>query len=287
MKLAEESKGEVCVCVCVCVCVRARVELKSSAAKLSWIGSVGVEAYAKFGRIESVSQKWPKENNLHFRSRGCVSTCLQVMILELAQHVQTFLRQYNAPPAQSFHEQMLTNQRRAEEKHAQEQMRKAELLKKKEEKQVRTSTQENCNKKAKFSFRCHGDVFGSCLQRQQIESEIEKRQMALREESRRRRVEARQVGWRWVGVGATGGGVGGVGWKVGWVLGGDAQADNWVKEARIGSGQVSVGGGVCDYSCALRRWMSGNGRKEGGAKVEGFRMFGCGWWKGGDGQRSW
>ena len=60
----------------------------------------------------------------------------EVMVLELAQHVQTFLHAYNQPPAKSFYEQMLTNKRKQEEKQKQEQQRKMELLKKKEEKQV-------------------------------------------------------------------------------------------------------------------------------------------------------
>ena len=60
----------------------------------------------------------------------------EVMVLELAQHVQTFLHAYNQPPAKSFYEQMLTNKRKQEEKQQQEQQRKMELLKKKEEKQV-------------------------------------------------------------------------------------------------------------------------------------------------------
>ena len=60
----------------------------------------------------------------------------EVMVLELAQRVQTFLHAYNQPPAKSFYEQMLTNKRKQEEKQKQEQQRKIEQLKKKEEKQV-------------------------------------------------------------------------------------------------------------------------------------------------------
>lgn len=62
--------------------------------------------------------------------------CDQVMILELCQYVQAFLRDHNKPPSMSFYEEMVSNQKKQEEKLAKEQQKKQELIKKREEKQV-------------------------------------------------------------------------------------------------------------------------------------------------------
>ncbi|XP_052767751.1 eIF-2-alpha kinase GCN2-like isoform X2 [Mya arenaria] len=87
----------------------------------------------------------------------------QEMMLELSQHVQTFLYANNKPPPQSFYEQMMSNKKQQEDREAQEQQRRMELLRKKEEKELLM-----------------------------IEDEIAKRQEALKEETRKRRDEARQ-----------------------------------------------------------------------------------------------
>ena len=60
----------------------------------------------------------------------------QVMILNLAQHVQQYLHTNNKPPAPSFYEEMMSNKRKQEERLAEEQQRKLEVLKRKEEKEV-------------------------------------------------------------------------------------------------------------------------------------------------------
>eukprot|EP00057_Strongylocentrotus_purpuratus_P031627 XP_785160.3 PREDICTED: eukaryotic translation initiation factor 2-alpha kinase 4 [Strongylocentrotus purpuratus] len=60
----------------------------------------------------------------------------EVMILELAQHVQQFLHSHNVPGPKSFYEEMMSNQKRAEEKVAREQKKKMELRKKREELEI-------------------------------------------------------------------------------------------------------------------------------------------------------
>ncbi|CAH1791711.1 unnamed protein product [Owenia fusiformis] len=86
----------------------------------------------------------------------------EVMILELANEVQQFLHTYNKPPAASFYEQMLHNQRLKEQQAAVEQQRQQDLLNKKEQRE-----------------------------RKHLEEEIERHQKALREETRRQREEAK------------------------------------------------------------------------------------------------
>ena len=58
------------------------------------------------------------------------------MILNLCQHAQEFLHTHNAPPKPSFHEEMMTNQRKEAERKAQERMQRDELLRQNEQKQV-------------------------------------------------------------------------------------------------------------------------------------------------------
>nr|WAQ68452.1 eIF-2-alpha kinase GCN2 [Haliotis discus hannai] len=84
----------------------------------------------------------------------------EVMIHELAQHVQWFLHTNNKPPTQSFYDEMMENKRKQEEMVAQEQMKKMELQRRKEEKE-----------------------------RQNIEDEVLRKQAALRIEVKKRRDE--------------------------------------------------------------------------------------------------
>lgn len=59
------------------------------------------------------------------------------MIFELADHVQSFLSEYNKPPSKSFHEEMLKNHQKEQERLAQEELRKAQEVKRREEQEVR------------------------------------------------------------------------------------------------------------------------------------------------------
>nr|XP_046269330.1 eIF-2-alpha kinase GCN2 [Scatophagus argus] len=59
--------------------------------------------------------------------------CGEVMIFELADHIQGFLSEHNKPPPRSFHEEMLKNQRRQQEKRAQEEKRRMDQQRKQEE----------------------------------------------------------------------------------------------------------------------------------------------------------
>ncbi|KAG8013633.1 eIF-2-alpha kinase GCN2 [Nibea albiflora] len=59
--------------------------------------------------------------------------CGEVMIYELAYHIQGFLSEHNKPPSSSFHEEMLKNQRRQQEKLAQEEQQRMDQRRKQEE----------------------------------------------------------------------------------------------------------------------------------------------------------
>lgn len=61
----------------------------------------------------------------------------QVMIFELADHVQSFLSEHNKPPSKSFHEEMLKNHQKERERLAQEELRRAQEVKRREEQEVR------------------------------------------------------------------------------------------------------------------------------------------------------
>jgi len=68
---------------------------------------------------------------------SCMFTFFQVMIFELADHVQSFLSEYNKPPSKSFHEEMLKNHQKEQERLAQEELRRAQEVKRREEQEVR------------------------------------------------------------------------------------------------------------------------------------------------------
>ncbi|XP_010184445.1 PREDICTED: eukaryotic translation initiation factor 2-alpha kinase 4-like [Mesitornis unicolor] len=63
--------------------------------------------------------------------------CGEVMIFELADHVQSFLSEYNKPPPKSFHEEMLKNHQKEQERLAQEELRRAQEVKRREEQEQR------------------------------------------------------------------------------------------------------------------------------------------------------
>uniref|UniRef100_A0A7M4FRA4 eIF-2-alpha kinase GCN2 n=1 Tax=Crocodylus porosus TaxID=8502 RepID=A0A7M4FRA4_CROPO len=63
--------------------------------------------------------------------------CGEVMIFELADHVQSFLSEYNKPPSKSFHEEMLKNQQKEQERLAQEEERQIQEVKRREEQEQR------------------------------------------------------------------------------------------------------------------------------------------------------
>ncbi|XP_014797277.1 PREDICTED: eukaryotic translation initiation factor 2-alpha kinase 4 isoform X1 [Calidris pugnax] len=63
--------------------------------------------------------------------------CGEVMIFELADHVQSFLSEYNKPPSKSFHEEMLKNHQKEQERLAQEELRRAQEVKRREEQEQR------------------------------------------------------------------------------------------------------------------------------------------------------
>ncbi|KAI6068074.1 EIF-2-alpha kinase GCN2 [Aix galericulata] len=63
--------------------------------------------------------------------------CGEVMIFELAGHIQSFLSEYNKPPSKSFHEEMLKNHQKEQERLAQEELRRAQEVKRREEQEQR------------------------------------------------------------------------------------------------------------------------------------------------------
>ncbi|XP_076353947.1 eukaryotic translation initiation factor 2 alpha kinase Gcn2 isoform X2 [Tachypleus tridentatus] len=87
----------------------------------------------------------------------------EVMILELAQHVQKYLHLHNTPRYQSFYDEMLSNKKHLEEKQAEALERQKERQKLLEEKQ-----------------------------RQAIQEEIQRKKEALKEEARKRREQIHQ-----------------------------------------------------------------------------------------------
>uniref|UniRef100_A0A8C9V9M8 non-specific serine/threonine protein kinase n=1 Tax=Scleropages formosus TaxID=113540 RepID=A0A8C9V9M8_SCLFO len=59
--------------------------------------------------------------------------CGEVMIFELADFVQSFLSEHNVPPPRSFHEEMLKNHQRQQERLAKEQQQRMDLQRQQEE----------------------------------------------------------------------------------------------------------------------------------------------------------
>ncbi|XP_030574291.1 eIF-2-alpha kinase GCN2 isoform X1 [Archocentrus centrarchus] len=59
--------------------------------------------------------------------------CGEVMIYQLADHIQGFLSEHNKPPSSSFHEEMLKNQRRQREKLALEEQQRLDQRRKQKE----------------------------------------------------------------------------------------------------------------------------------------------------------
>nr|DBA14331.1 TPA: hypothetical protein GDO54_005319 [Pyxicephalus adspersus] len=59
--------------------------------------------------------------------------CGEVMIYQLADHVQCFLTEHNQPPTKSFHEEMMKNLQRQQEQIALEEERRIQEIKRKEE----------------------------------------------------------------------------------------------------------------------------------------------------------
>lgn len=70
-------------------------------------------------------------------SLSFISIFFQVMIFELAGYIQSFLSEYNKPPSKSFHEEMLKNHKKEQERLAQEELRRAQEVKRREEQEVR------------------------------------------------------------------------------------------------------------------------------------------------------
>ncbi|XP_041467880.1 eIF-2-alpha kinase GCN2-like isoform X1 [Lytechinus variegatus] len=78
---------------------------------------------------EKLKQVKKEVDNMAKKLRG------EVMILELAQHVQQFLHSHNVPGPKSFYEEMMSNQKRAEEKVERDKRKQQELRKKREERE--------------------------------------------------------------------------------------------------------------------------------------------------------
>ncbi|NXN94799.1 E2AK4 kinase, partial [Rhinopomastus cyanomelas] len=114
--------------------------------------------------------------------------CGEVMIFELADHVQSFLSEHNKPPSKSFHEEMLKNHQKEQERLAQEELRRAqekreilnEIQRREEEKReerkkkeiakqermdiAALTSQENSHRRDPTGCRAGSGLNGSCLE---------------------------------------------------------------------------------------------------------------------------
>ncbi|XP_067152724.1 eIF-2-alpha kinase GCN2 isoform X8 [Apteryx mantelli] len=122
--------------------------------------------------------------------------CGEVMIFELADHIQSFLSEYNKPPSKSFHEEMLKNHQKEQERLAQEELRRVQEVKRREEQEQREildeiqrreeekreerkkkeiakqerleiaslTSQENCHRRETTGYRVVPSLNGSCLE---------------------------------------------------------------------------------------------------------------------------
>lgn len=93
-------------------------------------------AKAQCGEVSICRHHVVTDLAVRFTSRSPASPP-QVMIYELADHVQGFLSEHNKPPSSSFHEEMLKNQRRQQEKRAKEEQQKMDQQRKRAEEMVR------------------------------------------------------------------------------------------------------------------------------------------------------
>ncbi|XP_019725702.1 eIF-2-alpha kinase GCN2 [Hippocampus comes] len=66
-------------------------------------------------------------------TKMAAARCGEVMIYELADHIQGFLSEHNKPPPRSFHDEMLKNHRRQQEKRDLEEQQKRDQRRKQEE----------------------------------------------------------------------------------------------------------------------------------------------------------
>ncbi|NXD07885.1 E2AK4 kinase, partial [Nothocercus nigrocapillus] len=114
--------------------------------------------------------------------------CGEVMIFELADHIQSFLSEYNKPPSKSFHEEMLKNHQKEQERLAQEELRRVqeqreildEIQRREEEKReerkkkeiakqerleiASLTSQENCHKRETTGYKAVPSLNGGCLE---------------------------------------------------------------------------------------------------------------------------
>ncbi|KAJ8309409.1 hypothetical protein KUTeg_014283 [Tegillarca granosa] len=72
------------------------------------------------------------ESDLKEKSKMLIG---EVMLLELAQHIEQFLHDNNKPPAKSFYEEMMSNKQKEQQKQNEEQEKKLQQMKRKEEKE--------------------------------------------------------------------------------------------------------------------------------------------------------
>uniref|UniRef100_A0A667YT01 eIF-2-alpha kinase GCN2 n=1 Tax=Myripristis murdjan TaxID=586833 RepID=A0A667YT01_9TELE len=112
--------------------------------------------------------------------------CGEVMIFELADHVQGFLSEHNKPPSRSFHEEMLKNQRRQQERLALEQQQRLDQQRKQEEEmekeimaEIQRREEEKREEKRRKEIAKQHHCFGLCFTRRDTVSEDNHRSQEL------------------------------------------------------------------------------------------------------------